>query len=74
MYILIERNGQLYKPKETETENTLLNNLQFIVGNKTIFFIQFCTLLVIKALIIGLFSVAVYRYLKAHSNMSNLNE
>ena len=38
LYILIKRGGQLYKSEETKTD-TLLTNLQFIVGNESIFFI-----------------------------------
>ena len=68
LFIIIKRDGKLYGSEETDTD-TLLTNLQFIVGNQSIFFVQFCTLLVTKALIIVLFLIAVCWYLKAHSNM-----
>ena len=42
------------------------------MGNETIFFIEFCILIMAKTVIIVLFTIAVWRYLVARATMVKL--
>lgn len=71
LYIVLEKGGKL-KNLEDNQNSALLCNIQFIVGDENIFFIEFCLLLFAKIVIIVFLMIAVCRYLVVRSNFKKL--
>ena len=67
----VNNDGKPYEADGKESD-TLLKNIEFIVGNEEVYLVTFCIMGLFKLVIIVMFIVSTFRYLSAKLNMMQL--